>query len=147
MTNEDYVSALVHFANGARGMLESCRVINGAKCDMSFELHGTRGAIKWTMERMNELQLQWRNESNPAEDGYTTILSGPTHPYHRHFNPAWGLNLGYEDLKIIEAYNFLNAVVTGRQDEPGFAEALAVANVQQAIMRAWVSERWEAVAL
>src|SRR6266700_4140660 len=91
--NEDYVSALVHFENGTRGMLESCRVINGAKCDMSFEVHGTKGAIKWNMERMNELQLQWRNDANPAEDGYITLLSGPAHPYHRHFNPSWGLNL------------------------------------------------------
>lgn len=145
VTNEDYVNALVHFAQGARGMLESCRVINGAKCDMSFEIHGTKGAIKWNMERMNELQLQWRNDANPAEDGYTTLLSGPAHPYHRHFNPAPGLNLGYEDLKIIEAYNFLNAVATGQQGEPGFAEALAVANVQQAIIRSWASERWERV--
>src|SRR6266487_6694530 len=120
VTNEDYVSALVHFANGTRGMLESCRVINGAKCDMSFEVHGTRGAIKWNMERMNELQLQWRNDENPAEDGYTTLLSGPAHPYHGHFNPAWGLNLGYDDLKVIEVYNFLHSVVTGQQGEPGF---------------------------
>ena len=145
VTNEDYVSALVHFENGAHGMLESCRVINGAKCDMSFEIHGTRGAIKWNMERMNELQLQWRNDENPAEDGYTTLLSGPAHPYHRHFNPAWGLNLGYDDLKVIEAYNFLHFVVTGKQGEPGFAEALAVAHVQQAIIRSWESEQWEAV--
>ncbi len=145
VTNEDYVNALVHFANGARGMLEACRVINGAKCDMSFEIHGTRGAMKWNMERMNELQLQWRNDENPAEDGYTTLLSGPAHPYHRHFNPAWGLNLGYDDLKVIEAYNFLRSVVSGQQGEPGFGEALAVANVQQAIMRSWASERWESV--
>lgn len=145
VTNEDYVNALVHFASGARGMLEACRVINGAKCDMSFEIHGTKGAIKWNMERMNELQLQWRNDENPAEDGYTTLLSGPAHPYHRHFNPAWGLNLGYDDLKVIEAYNFLTSVVTGQQGEPGFAEALAVANVQQAMMRSWESGRWETV--
>jgi predicted dehydrogenase len=120
-------------------------VINGAKCDMSFEIHGTQGAIKWNMERMNELQLQWRNNSNPAEDGYTTILSGPAHPNHRRFNPGWGVNLGYDDLKVIEAYTFLQSVITGQQAEPGFAEALAVANVQQAIMRSWESERWEAV--
>ena len=145
VTNEDYVNALVHFANGARGILEACRVINGAKCDMSFEIHGTKGAIKWSMERMNELQLQWRNDENPAEDGYTTLLSGPAHPYHRHFNPAWGLNLGYDDLKVIESYNFLRSVVSGQQGEPGFTEALAVANVQQAIMRSWESERWETV--
>lgn len=143
VTNEDYVSSLVRFANGTRGILEACRVINGAKCDMSFEVHGTQGAMKWSMERMNELQLQWRNANNPAEDGYTTILSGPAHPYHRHFNPGWGLNLGYDDLKVIEAHTFLQSVVTGRQAEPGFAEALAVANVQQAIMRSWESEHWE----
>jgi predicted dehydrogenase len=145
VSNEDYVNALVHFANGARGILEACRVINGAKCDMSFEIHGTKGAIKWSMERMNELQLQWRNDENPAEDGYTTLLSGPSHPYHRHFNPGWGLNLGYDDLKVIEAYNFLRSVVTRQQGEPGFAEAQAVANVQQAIIRSWESERWETV--
>lgn len=147
VTNEDYVNALVHFANGTRGMLESCRVINGAKCDMSFEIYGTRGAIKWSMERMNELQLQWRNDENPAEDGYTTLLSGPSHPFHRHFNPAWGLNLGYDDLKVIEAYNFLHSIVSGQQGEPGFAEAVAVARVQQAVVRSWESERWETVSI
>ncbi len=145
VTNEDYVSTLVHFASGARGMLEACRIINGAKCDMSFEIHGTKGAIKWNMERMNELQLQWRNDANPAQDGYTTLLSGPAHPYHQHFNPAWGLNLGYDDLKVIEAYNFLSAVASGQQGEPGFKEALDVAHVQQAIIRSWTSQSWESV--
>lgn len=145
VTNEDYVNALVQFENGARGMLEACRVINGAKCDMAFEIHGTKGAIKWTMERMNELLLQWRNDADPAQDGYTDLLSGPAHPYHAHFNPAWGLNLGYDDLKVIEAYNFLHSVATGKQGEPGFAEALAVAKVQQAMIRSWESGRREAV--
>lgn len=145
VTNEDYVSALVRFASGARGYLESCRVINGAKCDMSFEIHGTQGAVKWSFERMNELQLQWRNDANPAEDGYTTLLSGPAHPYHGHFNPGWGTGLGYDDLKAIEAYNFLQAVTTGKQGEPGFAEAAAVARVQQAMIRSWSSGGWEQV--
>lgn len=145
VTNEDYVSALVRFANGARGYLESCRVINGAKCDMSFEVHGTKGAIKWNFERMNELQLQWRNDANPAEDAYLTLQSGPAHPYHGHFNPAWAAGLGYDDLKTIEAYNFLNSLVTGRQGVPGFAEAAAVARVQQAMIRSWESGTWETV--
>ncbi|MBF6593876.1 MAG: Gfo/Idh/MocA family oxidoreductase [Thermaceae bacterium] len=145
VTNEDYVSALVHFASGTRGILEACRVINGSKCDMSFEVHGTKGALKWNMERMNELQLQWRNDQNPAEDAYLTLQSGPAHPYHLHFNPAWALNLGYDDLKVIEAYNFLSSIVNQKQGEPGFAEARAVAEVQQAMIRSWDSGRWERV--
>ncbi|MEY4531391.1 MAG: hypothetical protein RLZZ156_2112, partial [Deinococcota bacterium] len=143
VTNEDYVSVLLHFASGTRGILESCRIINGAKCDMSFEIHGTKGAVKWSMEKMNELCLQWRNLENPAEDGYTTLISGPAHPYHSNFNPAWGCGLGYDDLKVIESYNFLSSVVSGKQGQPGFKEALAVARVQQAIQRSWQSRRWE----
>jgi predicted dehydrogenase len=145
VTNEDYVSALVHFQNGARGYLESCRVINGAKCDMSFELHGTKGAVKWNFERMNELQLQFRRDDDPAQEGYTTVLSGPAHPYHRNFNPGPGISLGYDDLKVIEAYEFLSSVASGKQGEPGFREAAAVARVQQAIIRSWESKRWETV--
>jgi predicted dehydrogenase len=145
VTNEDYVSALVRFASGAQGTLESCRVINGAKCDMSFEIHGTRGALRWSMEHMNELHFQRRNDANPAEDGYTEILSGPAHPWHNRFNPAWGCGLGYDDLKVIEAYNFLLGVATGQPTEPDFGAACNVARVQQAIMRSWQSERWEPV--
>lgn len=145
VTNEDYVSAIARFANGVQGILESCRVINGEKCDMSFEVYGTQGALKWNMEQMNELQFQRRNDQNPAEDGYTELLSGPAHPYHKNFNPAWGAGIGYDDIKVIEAYNFLKSVASGQQGEPGFREAYNVALVQQAIMRSWESERWEAV--
>jgi hypothetical protein len=53
--------------------------------------------------------------------------------------------LGYDDLKVIEAYNFLKSVVSGEPGQPSFTEALAVANVQQAILRSWESERWEKV--
>jgi hypothetical protein len=53
--------------------------------------------------------------------------------------------MGYDDLKVIEAYNFLRSVVSGQQGEPGFSEALAVAQVQQAIMRSWESHHWEVV--
>jgi predicted dehydrogenase len=146
VTNEDHVLIMARFASGARGTLEACRVVNGAKCDMGFEIHGTDGALRWTMERMNELQLQWRT-ADPAQDGYTTLLSGPAHPDHRRFNPAWGLNLGYDDLKVIEAERFLSAIASGVPQTPGLAEAAAVARVQQAAIDSWHSGQWHDVAI
>ncbi|MCK6579453.1 MAG: Gfo/Idh/MocA family oxidoreductase [Anaerolineae bacterium] len=145
VTNEDYVSVIARFASGVQGILEACRVINGAKCDMSFEVHGTKGALKWTMEEMNVLHYQRRNDANPAQDGYLRLLSGPAHPFHHRFNPAWGLNVGYDDLKVIEMYNFLDGIVTGQQGEPGLKAAYDVAQVESAIIRSWDSERWETV--
>jgi predicted dehydrogenase len=146
VTNEDHVLIMARFASGARGTLEACRVVNGAKCDMGFEIHGTDGALRWTMERMNELQLQGRT-ADPAQDGYTTLLSGPAHPDHRRFNPAWGLNLGYDDLKVIEAERFLSAIASGVPQTPGLAEAAAVARVQQAAIDSWHSGQWHDVAI
>src|SRR5581483_7422076 len=108
----------------------------------SFEIHGTRGALKWNMENMNALQFERRNDTNPAEDGYTTLLTGPAHPYHHNFNPGWGTGLGYDDLKVIEAYNFLQAVVDGKPREPSLLAAYNVARAQQAIMRSWESGCW-----
>ena len=144
VTNEDYTGALLRFGNGVQGTLEMCRVINGPKAEYMFELNGTKGALKWNFEQMNELQVQFR-AADEAEDGYTTILSGPAHPFHQYFNPGPGIGLGYDDLKAIEAYHFLKSVADNQQGEPGFAEALAVANVQSAIVQSWQSERWEPV--
>lgn len=53
--------------------------------------------------------------------------------------------IGYDDTKVIEAHQFLESIVSGVQGEPGFREALAVARVQEAVIRSWDSERWEPV--
>ena len=134
MTNEDDVGALVEFTSGAQGSFEGCRVIQGGLCEMAFEVHGTRGAARWNFERMNELQLYLTGES-PNSNAYTTLVSGPSMPFHANFNPGPAVGLGYDDLKVIEAHEFLRSIATGRQGEPGFAEALAVAQVQRAVER------------
>lgn len=144
VSNEDYVGALAQFANGAHGSLEACRIISGPKCQMAFEVNGTLGALSWDFERMNELDLYLPDEDG-SHDGYIRILGGPEHPFHARFNPGPGIGLGYEDLKVIELHQFLKSVADGVQGAPGFAEALAVANVQAAIEQSWDTKCWEAV--
>jgi predicted dehydrogenase len=63
------------------------------------------------------------------------------------YNYRWAPLVQYarQLITVIEVYNFLHSVATGQQGQPGFAEALAVANVQQAIIRSWESQRWEDV--
>jgi predicted dehydrogenase len=144
VTNEDYAALLVDFENGVQGTLETCRAIYGPKCEMAFEVNGTKGALRWNFERMNELELYLPGES-PHHDGYTKLFGGPRYPFHGRFNPGDGIGIGYEDLKIIEAYHFLQSIVDGEQREPSFREALHLANVQRAVERSWESESWEAV--
>jgi predicted dehydrogenase len=142
--NEDYVGTLVQFENGAQGSLEVCRVVFGPKCENAFEVNGTKGAISWNFETMNELSVYLPDEEG-AHDGYVRIYSGPEHPFHHNFNPGPAVGLGYNDLKAIEAHQFLKSVVDGKQGTPGFAEALAVAEFQAAVQRSWDSGSWEDV--
>jgi predicted dehydrogenase len=144
VTNEDYTGALVEFSNGVRGTLEACRVIQGPQCQMAFEVNGTEGSASWDFERMNELELLLPN-SGGERPNYQRVLSGPEHPFHARFNPGPGIGLGYEDLKTIEAYRFLDSVAHRRQSPPGFEEIARVAEVQEAIQSSWDSGRWETV--
>lgn len=144
VTNEDYVGALLEFENGARGSLEASRSIVGPKNQMAFELNGTKGAIHWDFERMNELQL-YLPDADGAHDGYTRLVGGDQYPFHGNFNPGEGSGLGYEDMKVIEAFQFLQSVAEGRQRAPGLLEALRTAEVHDAMIRSWQSGAWEEV--
>jgi predicted dehydrogenase len=144
VTNEDFVAALVEFESGAVGMIEASRALVGPKSQFAFEASASGGAFAWDFERMNELSL-YQPDADGGHDGYVRVVSGERYPNHSAFVPGDGNGIGYEDLKVIEGYQFLSSVAEGQPHAPGFAEALAVANVHAAIVRSWDSGRWEDV--
>ena len=85
------------------------------------------------------------DDSGAAPRGYTKVYAGERYPYHGHFVPGDANSIGYEDLKVIECLNFLEAVATGTQHQPGFAEAIDYVSCQAALIRSWESKAWEDV--
>jgi predicted dehydrogenase len=142
VTNEDYAGALVTFANGARGSFEASRAIIGPESQMAFDVHGTKGALRWNLETMNSLDVYLVDDEGRAPSGYTTVLASDRYPYQGHFVPGDGNSIGYEDLKVIENYEFLSAVARGEQHEPGFEQALEYVAFQSAWLRSCESGRW-----
>lgn len=140
--NEDYFGCMVKFANGAQGVFESSRAIVGPESQCAFQVYGTEGSVMWNLETMNQLQL-FRTDGTAR--GYTTVNAGDRYPYHGHFVPGDANSIGYEDLKVIENYEFLASVAAGRQHTPGFGEAIDYVSVQAALLESWKSEKWEPV--
>ncbi|GAB5374383.1 MAG: Gfo/Idh/MocA family oxidoreductase [Acuticoccus sp.] len=130
--NEDTASAIVRFASGAQGTLCTSRSAWGRKNTLDVEVHGTRGMIAFSQERLNELQL-FVNEGPAAEQGFRTILTGPAHAPYGHFCPAPGHQLGFGDLKTIEVAAFLRAIAGDTRAFPDFSDALAFERVIHAI--------------
>jgi predicted dehydrogenase len=143
VTNEDYAALLCEFASGARGSFESSRTIVGPESQMAFDVHGTRGAIGWNLERMNELQVYLAEDA--PHTGYRTVYGGERFPYHGRFVPGSANGIGFEDLVVIEDYEFCRSVAEGRPHVPGFAEAVAFVRVQEAFLESCRTGRWEVV--
>ena len=143
VTNEDYAAMLCEFASGARGTFEASRTLVGPESENAFDIYGTRGAVGWNLERLNELRLYRVTEDRAS--GYTTVLGGDRFGHHGAFVPGSGNAIGFEDLVAIEDYEFCSAVAEGRPYEPSFEAALAWAAVQDALLRSAQSGGWEEV--
>lgn len=145
VTNEDYAAAMVVFENGARGTFESSRAIIGPESQMAFDVYGTKGALRWNLETMNELEVFIVDETGRAPRGYTKVYAGDRYPYHGHFVPGDANAIGYEDLKVIENFEFLSAVARNEQHRPGFSEAVDYVSFQSAWLRSCESGSWQQV--
>ena len=130
--NEDVATALLTFRNGAMGSASTSRSAWGRKNRLDVEVHGTKGMILFQQERMNELQL-YVNEGPESESGFKTILTGPAHAPYGQFVPAPGHQLGFLDLKTIEAAELLRAIAENGTAYPDFSEALKIERVIHAI--------------
>ncbi len=97
------------------------------------------GALAFTQERMNELLLYG---GQVGRQGFRRIESGPAHPPYGRFCPAPGHHLGFNDLKVIEVAELLEAHAGGVPCMPDFREALAVQTTVDAIQAAAREGTW-----
>ncbi|MFD5479473.1 Gfo/Idh/MocA family protein [Streptomyces hawaiiensis] len=138
--NEDYVSCLLRFASGARGVLEACRVSVGEQNNYGFEVHGTKGAVFWDFRRMNELGIS--RGTTYQDQAVTTVYVGPGHGEFAAFQPGAANAMGYDDLKVIEAYRFLRSVAEGTPHGATLTDAVHSAAALDAMARSARSGTW-----
>jgi predicted dehydrogenase len=141
--NEDFASMLCTFANGATGTFESSRTMVGPESQNAFEVYGTKGALAWNLEKLNELQYYELTDS--PNSGYTTIYGGDRFPFHGAYAPGQANAIGFEDLVATEDLSFLESIAQGTSFSPSFREAVDVVSVQQALINSWDSRTWEPV--
>jgi len=130
VTVDDAYSAQATFENGAMGTFEASRFATGHKNDHAIEIHGSKGSLRFGLERLNELEVCFEDDR-----GYQTILvTEEDDPYGGRWWPP-GHVLGWEHTFVHENYEFLSAVADGSEYEPNFADGLAVQRVLAAIER------------
>lgn len=121
-------------ADGAIGAFEATRYATGRKNALRIELSGSRGAIAFDLEAMNELQFY--DATAPAgEQGFTRIIvTEPEHPYMANWWPT-GHAIGYEHAFSHEVVDLVTAIASGTDPEPSFADGLHIQRVLDAVER------------
>ena len=131
---DDVGRAFLRFDSGATGSIEGNWIATGRKMQHDFEVYGTKGALAFSQERFNELHF-FSTEDRRGRQGFRRIEAAPDHPPYGLFCVAPGHQLGFNDLKAIEAAGFLDAVA-GRRPEPfNFRAGLRIQTLVETIQR------------
>ena len=136
VTVDDAILALARFSGGAVASFEAARQATGNQNRNGFEVNGTKGALRFNFERMNELEY-FDATADPAVQGWTTIIAthAPDHPYVEAWWPDAHL-IGYEHGFINMAYDILR-VLAGKKPVvpiPDFEDAYQTQRVLEAMM-------------
>ncbi len=136
VTVDDTVLFLARFSGGAVASFEAARQATGNQNRNTFEINGTKGAVKFDFERMNELDFY--DATLPrAVQGWSTIMCthGGDHPYVANWWPDAHI-IGYEHGFTNEAYDIMK-VLGGEEPTvpiPDFEDAYQTQRVLEAAM-------------
>ena len=141
VTVDDAALFLARLDSGAIATYEATRFATGRKNGLRVEINGSLGSVVFDFERMNELEFY--DATRPAaEQGFARILvTEPDHPYMAAWWPPGHL-IGYEHSFTHEMRDLIEAIATGRNPAPSFADALQVQLVLDAVERSAASGAW-----
>jgi len=132
VTVDDIALFTGRFTSGVLGAFEATRFSTGRKNALRIEVSGSTGAISFDLEDLNSLEFY--DATAPANtQGFTKILvTEEVHPYVSAWWPA-GHMLGYEHGFSHQAKDFVEAISSGTQPTPSFADGLQVQRVLAAV--------------
>jgi predicted dehydrogenase len=133
---DDCVAFLASFQGGATAVFEATRLAQGHFNDNHIELNLERGSLRFSFERMNELEVFDATETRRLQ-GWKTIqcTAGALHPYVEHWWPE-GHVLGYEHGFVHQAADIVLALSGAKPvvPLPDFADAYETQRVLEAAL-------------
>jgi predicted dehydrogenase len=140
---DDHAQLVVELVNGGTGTIEASRVGTGSSDDLQFEIHGSRGALGFSL--LNSNVLRFYDLTRPDEPigglrGFTEIQTvsrypGIALPGER---AVTGFNRWHADCQM----NFLRAIASGRDPSPSLEDGYRVQEIMEAAYRSARAGTW-----
>ena len=138
---DDAVLMLARFANGSIGSFEATRYAVGRRNYNQFEIHGSKGMLRFNLEDLNRLEFFDSNDKPEILGPHQVLVTGPGHPYVDRYWPP-GHIIGYEHTFISTLADFLDALAKNQPFHANFDDATQVQRVLEAVEHSAGDGRW-----
>ena len=142
---EDSVMLLAKMRSGALGTIEATKIATGAEDEIRFEIHGSRGAVRFNGMDPHHLEFHDATVSDRPLGGlcgWNRIDAG-----HRYLPPATDFPRPKAATGWIESHaaclaNFLQAVAAGKPGNPGLEQGIRIQRLMECVRRSDSQNRW-----
>lgn len=145
VTVDDATLFLARFSNGALGSFEATRFATGHRSTNSFEINGSKGSVIFDFERMNELQVYFKDDEDDVQGFRRVLATDPAHAYSEAWWPA-GHAIGYEHTFTHAFVELMEAFREDRQPVPNFLDGVKCQQVLEAVDLSIEHRQWIKVA-
>ena len=76
------------------------------------------------------------------DQSVSTIYVGPAHGFYAAFQPGAATSMGYDDLKVVEAYEFLRSIADGTPHGATLDDAVRSVEALDAMAQSAESGSW-----
>jgi predicted dehydrogenase len=130
---EDLALVTARTAAGALGTVEATKIATGSLDELRFEIHGTRGAMRFNGMRPNWLEVYSCDDSD--EGGWRALDMANQFPAPAAKFPGPKFSVGWVRSHVACLANFIDAVVRGALAEPSLARGIALQKMMDACYR------------
>lgn len=134
--------------NGAFGTLTASKLSTGMNDDLRFLIHGTHGALSFSLMNPNYLgfyDATAKGGDLGGEAGFTQIECVGRYPHPAGKFPSPKVASGWLRGHLMSMYHFLNAIYENKQNSPSFTDAVYIQRVMDAALRSDETGRDERV--
>ena len=132
---------IANMKSGITASLYSSSAYGGSGEDISFEIHGTEGTIRWSGANPSTLQM-CLGPVDRSGVGFKSILMGPAHPYGNSVPPMPGFGVGVVDQMSFQAMEVVNAYVSKRRYYPSFEDGWEIVQICDKIRQSEANQEW-----
>jgi predicted dehydrogenase len=120
---------LAQMKNGAVGTIEVSKIVTGANDDLTFEIHGEKGSLKFSLMDLNFLEYY---SCEDEYTGYKKIECVNRYDYPAGIFPGIKAPIGWLRGHLGNYFSFVSSVNEGKTPSPSFEDGAYVQKVLEA---------------